>query len=173
MQCFPVTHTITEGGCVTTGARHGRSIRERMRWNTVGNASLFGRVLLLLLTFVLIIQVPVEKPAFMSCPSRLLFSVPCPLCGLTRAVHSLAGGDVKSAVLFNPLVVFIGPWLLYLLIDTLFLIGKGRPLVQQWPCHFTMTIAWAFGCLFVFLLLFRLVSVVWPGVNPQGLFLPP
>lgn len=37
------------------------------------------------------------------CPMRLLFHIPCPSCGLTRAARSLLHGDLVGATRFHPL----------------------------------------------------------------------
>ena len=37
------------------------------------------------------------------CPLRLLFGVPCPLCGITRALYSVLHGDVAAAFYYHPL----------------------------------------------------------------------
>jgi hypothetical protein len=36
------------------------------------------------------------------CPSRLLFGVNCPGCGMTRSVLLTLGGDLRSALYVNP-----------------------------------------------------------------------
>jgi hypothetical protein len=42
--------------------------------------------------------------ALPGCPLRRWTGIPCPTCGGTRAVVSLAGGDVVGALSLNPLV---------------------------------------------------------------------
>ena len=37
------------------------------------------------------------------CLVRLLFHLPCPGCGMTRALHALAHGDLANAIVFHPL----------------------------------------------------------------------
>jgi hypothetical protein len=43
------------------------------------------------------------------CPAALLFGIPCPGCGLTRATLALMSGDVRRAVDFHPLVFVLAP----------------------------------------------------------------
>jgi hypothetical protein len=45
----------------------------------------------------------------MRCPMALLFHVPCPGCGLTRATLRLAAGDLPGAIHFHPLVLLVVP----------------------------------------------------------------
>lgn len=50
------------------------------------------------------------------CPSVLVFSTPCPLCGLTRGVSRLVRGDLEASLAFHPLAwlvlgVAVGTWL--------------------------------------------------------------
>ncbi len=40
-----------------------------------------------------------------TCPLIALLNVPCPSCGTTRALASLASFDLLAAVKFNPLIV--------------------------------------------------------------------
>jgi Protein of unknown function (DUF2752) len=39
------------------------------------------------------------------CPAMVLFEVPCPSCGSTRAFAALAGLDLLGALRFNPMIV--------------------------------------------------------------------
>ena len=43
------------------------------------------------------------------CPAKRLFGVPCPGCGMTRAVRLLLHGDVASATAMHPLVWLVVP----------------------------------------------------------------
>jgi hypothetical protein len=43
------------------------------------------------------------------CPTALLFGIPCPGCGLTRATLALISGDIARALDFHPLVFVLGP----------------------------------------------------------------
>lgn len=39
------------------------------------------------------------------CPSKLLYHIPCPGCGITRATIMFFKGDFIDAILFNPNVI--------------------------------------------------------------------
>ena len=54
------------------------------------------------LCIIIILQIPI-------CPSRVVFGVLCPGCGLTRGTLALAQGDLESMLHFNPLAIVLGP----------------------------------------------------------------
>jgi hypothetical protein len=60
-------------------------------------AALMGAALL----FVRLYRAPAE-PAFLLCGFRWLTGYPCPLCGMTRALCSLAKGEWQQALHFHP-----------------------------------------------------------------------
>ncbi|HQY63485.1 MAG TPA: DUF2752 domain-containing protein [Polyangiaceae bacterium] len=41
---------------------------------------------------------------------RAALGIPCPGCGMTRAVHLLFHGEVWAALRMHPLVLGLGPW---------------------------------------------------------------
>jgi len=43
------------------------------------------------------------------CPTALVFDVPCPGCGLTRATWALLRGDLSAALHFHPLSPLLSP----------------------------------------------------------------
>ena len=43
---------------------------------------------------------------FTVCPSKLIYHIPCPGCGLTRATVQFLHGNIKEAILLNPNVFF-------------------------------------------------------------------
>ncbi len=49
-------------------------------------------------------------PAPTICPFALMTGIPCPGCGLTRAVVALGHGDLTSAIAFHPLVGVVLAW---------------------------------------------------------------
>lgn len=52
------------------------------------------------------------------CPTRALFGVPCPGCGLTRASAALLRLDLVSVWRFHPLAPVLVPLVLFLLLRT-------------------------------------------------------
>lgn len=51
------------------------------------------------------------------CPSKLIFHIPCPGCGVTRATMLVLHGQIKEALCLNPNVIFsigflfVYPWI--------------------------------------------------------------
>ncbi|MBV9923541.1 MAG: DUF2752 domain-containing protein [Acidobacteria bacterium] len=54
------------------------------------------------------------------CPSRLLFGVNCPGCGMTRSVLLTLGGDLRGALSVNPAGPFLVAALILLALQLLF-----------------------------------------------------
>ncbi len=52
---------------------------------------------------------PNHSSAYPQCPTKLLTGLDCPLCGATRAVHSLLQGDLVGAMDHNLLFVLLLP----------------------------------------------------------------
>jgi hypothetical protein len=75
---------------------YDRRIARRGAWMRVG---LFG---LALLGAILIGHV-VALPKATLCTFQILFDRPCPGCGMTRSIQSLAQGDLLTSLRFHPL----------------------------------------------------------------------
>jgi Protein of unknown function (DUF2752) len=56
---------------------------------------------------------PNHSSAYPQCPTKLLTGLDCPMCGATRAVHSLLRGDIVGAMDHNLLFVLLLPALAY------------------------------------------------------------
>ncbi len=50
------------------------------------------------------------------CPLDRFFGIPCPMCGITRALMSAADGDFRMAFYYHPL------WILFILTAILFIL---------------------------------------------------
>jgi hypothetical protein len=51
-----------------------------------------------------------------TCPMKVLFEIPCVLCGGTRAMHALTHGSIGEAWTLNPLAAALGVFLLVYLV---------------------------------------------------------
>jgi hypothetical protein len=56
---------------------------------------------------------PNKSAAYPQCPTKLLTGLDCPMCGATRAVHSLLRGDLVGAADHNLLFVLLLPVFIY------------------------------------------------------------
>ncbi|MCX6431220.1 MAG: DUF2752 domain-containing protein [Actinobacteria bacterium] len=60
------------------------------------------------------------------CPTRALFGVDCPGCGLMRATHDLVTGNVAGALDHNILIVVLAPLAVVLWVRWLLRAWRGR-----------------------------------------------
>lgn len=56
---------------------------------------------------------PNHSSAYPQCPTKLLTGLDCPMCGATRAVHSLLRADLRGAMDHNLLFVLLAPFIAY------------------------------------------------------------
>jgi hypothetical protein len=65
------------------------------------------------------------------CPVFRYLHVYCPGCGATRALAALLHGQIRAALHYNALVVFLSPAVLYWLAKSYVRILRGHPF--SWP----------------------------------------
>jgi hypothetical protein len=76
----------------------------------IGTAVRIFTVSAVFLIFVYIyLMDPLAGPDYPHCFTQTMFGFRCIGCGATRAVHSLLHGDIKAALGFNFLAVFLFP----------------------------------------------------------------
>ncbi len=55
--------------------------------------------------FILVIYVKFLEIHGVTCPFKMIFKIPCPTCGVTRALLALLRGDIASYMKFNPMAL--------------------------------------------------------------------
>ena len=88
------------------------------------------------------------------CPLQLASGHACPLCGMTRAVGSLASGDVTAAVEYHPMAIVLSVQLAVLAVIVTqdsplsnkqwFGAGSGRAAPLVWGNAVLFIAVWAF-----------------------------
>ncbi len=66
------------------------------------------------------------------CPFRLLTHLPCPGCGMTRAMLALGHDDLRTALVAHPLSPFLAVALVAWWVNNL-LVASGRPRLLTLP----------------------------------------
>jgi len=94
-------------------------------------------------------HVPLALSLAPACPVHELLGLDCPGCGLTRASLALARLDLVSALLFNPLIFLIAPYVLYRTLAIAVGAVSGRRLVARWPAWFLDRYQLVFVALFL------------------------
>ena len=74
---------------------------------------------------------PVKAGFFPVCPLLKLTGFACPGCGLTRAFHALAHGDVIGALDLNALTPVFGALALFFLVSLVLTAVRGRGLKME------------------------------------------
>lgn len=62
---------------------------------------------------------------YWKCPIKLIFSIPCPTCGMTRAWLSVLRLDFKKAFYFHPLFLLAPPLLFLIFHEKMIKIKKS------------------------------------------------
>ena len=76
-----------------------------------------------------------------TCPSKALFGVPCPGCGLTRGTLAMLGLSFEQMWHFHPLTPILAPLMVFALFDGALIEGRWLPaerspsrwLARHWP----------------------------------------
>lgn len=62
------------------------------------SASLYALAIL----WLLIVSQTIGQTQIVVCPTKLLYHIPCPGCGITRGILMILKGDVVNAIILNP-----------------------------------------------------------------------
>lgn len=87
-----------------------------MKFNKKKKSSLIIVLITIILALIAIIIVKENNPeetTFIPCMFYKLTGIKCPGCGMTRAVHYLANGNIKMAMWYNLMLFPAGIVLLY------------------------------------------------------------
>ena len=78
------------------------------------------------------------------CPWHEFLGMECPGCGITRAALSLIHLKPLQAVLFNPLIILVLPYVLYRFFSIAAGVFTGKVLVRGWPAWFLKSYQYLF-----------------------------
>ena len=94
----------------------------------------------------------------LACPSYKFLGLQCPGCGLTRAGSALVHGHLLEAFRFNPLVMWVGTYVVYRLVAMGYGVSTKRHLIQHFPNQTTSIFITSFVACVCLLALFRLYT---------------
>lgn len=107
------------------------------------------------------------------CPSHRWLGLNCATCGMTRAMACLIRLDPVSHVMFNPLVVLIGPLIVLWIFDTSLRLSNREGFLSTVPHRLTRSFWRLLGIALVAVWVVRAVTWLQPDLNPHGWFIPP
>lgn len=87
--------------------------------------------ILILLGQVIFLRISIIISQNMTCPFKYFFSIPCPLCGLTRSLNAILKGDIKLSIYYN--VLLLPTLIIILFLNIIFLIEviKNKPTISN------------------------------------------
>ncbi|MFO0585155.1 MAG: DUF2752 domain-containing protein [Anaeromyxobacter sp.] len=97
---------------------------------TFGHAEVFASIALM--SFAVARFFPVLSVPYV-CPSKALFHLPCPTCGMTHAFVALAHGDLAGAFLSSPAGTLLAAGAWALAVADLVRLALGAPLPALSP----------------------------------------
>lgn len=74
---------------------------------------------------------PTEVQWMPKCLSFTWFGIRCPGCGTQRAIHSLLGGEFRTAFFYNPLLVLSIPYIIAVFILDLKFVKSRYPKLHR------------------------------------------
>ncbi|MGQ0824413.1 MAG: DUF2752 domain-containing protein [Actinomycetota bacterium] len=79
----------------------------------------------------------------LACPLRTTTGIPCPMCGMTRAVVAAAHGDVGASLRYNPVgIVVLALAVALVLAPSL---ARARWRVRPWAAVAAVGMLWAYN----------------------------
>ncbi|MCA9609705.1 MAG: DUF2752 domain-containing protein [Myxococcales bacterium] len=107
---------------------------------------------------------------FPLCPSKNLFGIPCPGCGLTRASEAMLVGDLWGMIRFHPLAPIITPVAVYSFFRATMVSAGLISIHKKDPLGKVPNFVWAtIGVVLVGLWVVRLLGFA--GGHPDGIHL--
>lgn len=132
-----------------------RDRRALVRWLAAGGAGLLAFALLRAVT-------PPPPDVLPLCLVRRVLGIPCPGCGMTRALSHLARGEWRAALALHPLAPLIAAELLAgWAAAGRAALSRGRAAAELWRSWVPAVLA-ADGALLVAVWAGRLASGIWP-----------
>ncbi len=74
---------------------------------------------------------PTEHIWMPKCPTKAIFGIDCPGCGLQRSAHALLHGNLKEALGYNLFFVVAFPYLFIVLLSGIMKEGKLQQKIQK------------------------------------------
>jgi len=106
------------------------------------------------------------------CISRRFLNVYCPFCGISRSCACLLKFEFYQSMLYNPLIIFIVPYLLFSGLNSLLSLS-GFKFVFSIPYLARELFIYSFiFCIFT-LGIVRIFTFIYPPINPVGFLIPP
>jgi Protein of unknown function (DUF2752) len=84
---------------------------------------------------------PAHPP--LNCPLRSLTGIPCPFCGMTRAVVAAVHGDIFGSLAFNPAGILVVALALYVIVAA----KLPRTRAPAWVVVTFFGVLWAYNIL--------------------------
>jgi hypothetical protein len=106
------------------------------------------------------------------CLYRRFLNVYCPFCGISRSCACFLKFEFQQSLIYNPLIVFLIPFFLVIGLNSILTLSGAKFFVTI-PNLLKDLFVYSFlTCVFIIGIV-RIVTFVYPPINPAGFLVPP
>jgi len=106
------------------------------------------------------------------CLSRRLLNIYCPFCGISRSCACFLKFEFQQSLIYNPLIVFLIPFFIVIGLNSILTLSGAKFFVTI-PNLLKDLFVYTFLTCFFIIGIVRILTFIYPPINPAGFLVPP